>query len=164
MTGWLTDDEQRLWRAYLDAQRCLAASVEAQLGTAGLSGADFALLVPLSEEPAGALRPRELGVRTGWDRSRLSHQLRRMEQRGLVRRTTCETDARGTVVELTDVGRRAVEAVAPEHVATVRASFVDLLTPVEVETLTAVFERVRDAAPPAACAGTGGPDAACDDD
>ena len=84
---WLDEREARLWRAYRDLTRDLQRAFDRQLERdAGLSGADYALLVPLSEAPDGVVRMRDLGRAVGWDRSRLSHQVRRMEQRGLVSR------------------------------------------------------------------------------
>lgn len=133
-----------MWRSFLEMRAALDAIIERQLNDAGLSGADYALLVPLSEAPEGVLRVRDLGRAVGWDRSRLSHQLRRMEQRGLVMRFDCPSDARGTMVQLTPEGRRAIEAVAPGHVETVRRNFVDLLSGDELDTLAAVSARVRD--------------------
>ncbi len=109
---------------------------------AGLTGADYALLVPLSETPDGVIRARDLGHVVGWDRSRISHQLRRMEQRGLVTREHCPDDARGSMVRLTPPGRSAIEAAAPNHVAAVRRLFIDHLTDNEIDTLTALFDRL----------------------
>jgi DNA-binding MarR family transcriptional regulator len=139
---WLTQREQAMWRGFVQIRLALDQAIEAQLAEHGLSTADYALLVPLSETTHGVLRPRDLGHATGWDRSRLAHQLRRMQQRGLVRRFHCPTDARGTMVELTPAGRHAIDAAAPGHVQTVRRHFVDLLTPTEIDTLTAIAARV----------------------
>lgn len=154
---WLDEDEARLWRAFVEMRRGLDVVMERQLGGAGLSTADYQLLVPLSEAPVPELRARDLGRIVGWDRSRLSHQLRRMEQRGLIRRRDCPTDARGTMIGLTPAGRTTVEVAAPGHVDTVRRYFIDLLSPAERETLTLVATRVRDA-----LAGESAP--ACSDD
>lgn len=143
---WLDEHEARMWRAFLEMRRNLDAMTERQLADAGLSSADYSLLVPLSEAPGEVLRARELGQTVAWDRSRLSHQLRRMEERGLISRFGCPTDARGTMVQLTDAGRAAVESAAPGHVTTVRQYFVDLLGSDELDVLTDVFTRVRDAA------------------
>ena len=139
---WLTQDEQRMWRAFLTMRTDLDKAIDRQLTGVGLSEADFSLLVPLSEAPDQRLRARDLGLGTGWDRSRLSHHIRRMEQRGLVSRHTCDTDGRGTYIQLTEDGRAAVERAAPGHVATVRRYLVDLLTPRERTVLLAISERV----------------------
>ncbi|MDQ3905826.1 MAG: MarR family winged helix-turn-helix transcriptional regulator [Actinomycetota bacterium] len=148
---WLTEREQAMWRGFVQMRRVLDQVIEAQLAEHGLSTADYALLVPLSEAPDGVLRPRDLGHVTGWDRSRLAHQLRRMDQRGLVRRFDCLTDARGTMVHITPAGRQAIDAAAPGHVETVRRHLVDLLTPAEIETLTTIAARVVSTAAASSC-------------
>jgi DNA-binding MarR family transcriptional regulator len=140
----LDEREARMWRAFYEMHRHLDKAIDRQLADAGLSTADYDLLVPLSEAPGDGLRARDLANHVGWDRSRLSHQLRRMEQRGLISRRDCPSDARGTLITLTPAGRRAVETAAPGHVETVRRHFVDLLSPEEIDTLTAISTRIRD--------------------
>ncbi|GGK89812.1 MarR family transcriptional regulator [Sphaerisporangium melleum] len=140
--GGLDEREQRLWRAFGDMRQRLDAAIERRLNSADLSGADFQLLLPLMEAPGRGLRARELRLKVDWDRSRLSHQIRRMEQRGLLAREDCPGDARGTVIRLTADGLAAVRAAAPGYVDTVRRLFVDLLTPDEVEMMLAVSHRV----------------------
>jgi DNA-binding MarR family transcriptional regulator len=142
---WLDADQARVWRAYRDMNDRLSARLEEQLACdAGLSGSDYTVLVPLSESPLGVLRARELGTGIGWDRSRLSHHLTRMEKRGLVVREECDEDARGLTVRLTEAGRTAIEGAAPGHVECVRRSFFDLISKNELKTLGAVFDRVID--------------------
>jgi DNA-binding MarR family transcriptional regulator len=139
----LDDREARLWQAYRDLTRDLQRAFDRQLERdAGLSGADYAILAPLSESEHGVIRMRELGRTLGWDRSRLSHQVRRMETRGLVAREHCAEDARGAMVCLTIDGRAAIEAAAPEHVATVQRYFFDQLSDRDQATLTRLFERL----------------------
>jgi DNA-binding MarR family transcriptional regulator len=140
----LSDDEQRMWRAFVHMRRDLDKAIDRQLGGLGLSEADFALLVPLSETPDHRLRARDLGLSTAWDRSRLSHHIRRMEQRGLVTRHTCDTDGRGTYIQLTEAGLDLIKRAAPGHVETVRRYLVDLLSPTEITALHAISERVSD--------------------
>lgn len=140
---WLDDREQRVWQSYLQLNQQLFATLEAQLlRDAGLSGADYKVLHPLSKSPGGVLRARELGTEIGWDRSRLSHHITRMEKRGLVAREECEEDGRGLIVRLTDTGRKAIEASAPQHVETVRRYFFDVISNQELETLAAVFDHM----------------------
>ncbi|MET7709806.1 hypothetical protein [Micromonospora sp. NPDC005413] len=79
-----------------------------------------------------------------WSRSRLSHHLTRMQQRGLVTREEYADDARGSIIALTPAGRQAIESAAPGHVAAVRRHLIDLLTPAEVEALGALTHRVVD--------------------
>jgi DNA-binding MarR family transcriptional regulator len=140
---WLNQRQARLWRTWLRLNQELPGVLEAQIHRdSGLSGADYAVLVPLSESPHGMLRARDLGREILWDRSRLSHQVRRMEQRGLVVRQECAEDRRGAMIRMTDAGRAAIEGAAPGHVAATRRYFFDLLSDQEVDLLTSVCDRV----------------------
>ncbi|HET6989592.1 MAG TPA: MarR family winged helix-turn-helix transcriptional regulator [Kribbella sp.] len=140
---WLDAREARLWQSWRDAYRELTGALEGRLiANSGLSGADYALLHPLSSAEDGVLRTRDLGRSVGWERSRLSHQVSRMEKRGLVCREDCPSDARGSMVRLTDVGRKAIEAAAPDHVAAVRSYFFDHLTTEEQTQLTGLLDRI----------------------
>src|SRR5437899_4933787 len=142
---WLDERQQRVWQGYLHLNQDLIAVLEQQLAReSGLSGADYRVLHPLSEAPGGLLRARDLGSEIGWDRSRLSHHLSRMENRGLVTREECAEDARGLMVRLTKAGRRAIEEAAPRHAEDVRRYFFDQLSNDEIETMAAVFDRVLD--------------------
>jgi DNA-binding MarR family transcriptional regulator len=140
---WLNEREACVWQGYLAMQRELLGALERQnIRDSGISGAEYAVLVPLSEAPDGLMRARELGACLDWDRSRLSHQIRRMEKRGFVTREECSTDARGSMVRLTPEGRQAIETAAPEHVEYVRRYFFDHLSDSDMNTLSAIFERV----------------------
>lgn len=106
-----------MWRRYRDANQLLELAMERQLQRdASMSQSDYSVLVSLSEGSEQGLRARELGAALGWDRSRVSHQVRRMEGRGLVSKGECPEDGRGTVVTLTEAGAQAIAAVAPKHV------------------------------------------------
>ena len=146
---WLDDHQQHVWQAYLHLNRHLYAFLEQQLADDGLSGPDYTVLHPLSEAPGGVLRARELGIEIGWDRSRLSHHLTRMERRGLITREECAEDGRGLMVRLTAAGREAIEAVAPAHAENVQRYFFDLLSSDELDTLAAVFDRLLENLPQA---------------
>ncbi|MPY95070.1 MAG: MarR family transcriptional regulator [Acidimicrobiia bacterium] len=140
---WLDDREQQAWRGLLAMQAKLDGRLRRSLQRdSGLSDADYAVLVNLSEAPGGRLRVFELVAALDWEKSRLSHQLRRMEQRGLLEREGCETDRRGSFVVLTEPGRRAIEAAAPHHVNEVRRWFVDALTGAQLEALTEITAAV----------------------
>jgi DNA-binding MarR family transcriptional regulator len=142
---WLDEREQRAWRGYRKMRRQLESALNRQLmRDAGLSMADYELMVPLSEAPGRQLRARDLARLVDWEKSRLSHHIGRMERRGLVARLECPTDARGAFIQLTDEGMRAMEAAARDHVVTVRRYFIDLLTPGELDTLTSISDRVLD--------------------
>ncbi|GAA4414123.1 MarR family transcriptional regulator [Actinokineospora soli] len=145
MTRWLDDDEQRAWRGYLHMQARLSARLNRQLqDDSGLSLADFAVLVELSEVPGGRTRVLALADKLQWEKSRLSHQLNRMRGRGLVDRQECPNDRRGAFVALTEQGRETIEAAAPRHVETVREYLFDLITPEQVAALSDIADRVAD--------------------
>jgi DNA-binding MarR family transcriptional regulator len=150
---WLDAREARLWQSYRDAYRELMRALESRLiGNSGLSGADYALLHPLSVAEEGVLRTRDLGRSVGWERSRLSHQVSRMEKRGLVCREECVSDARGSMVRLTDLGRKAIDAAAPDHVDAVRTYFFAHLSREEQDQLAGVLDRIVSNIPADPCA------------
>ena len=141
--GKLTEDQRLMWKAYRDLFRGLSDVLEAQLARdAGLSGSEYAVLVELSHAPGHVLRARELCAALSWDRSRLSHLVARMEQRGLVTREECAEDARGSMVRLTNAGLRAVEDAAPEHSAAIRRYFFNPLSSDERDTLGVLLRRL----------------------
>ncbi len=120
----------------------------------GLSGADYEVLASLSESPTGRLRAFELGKTTDWEKSRVSHHLTRMAQRGLVERQVCAGDSRYADIVLTDAGRAAIEEAAPLHVAHVRDWFIEALTPEQLQALGEACEVILaklDAAPDDPC-------------
>lgn len=143
MTEWLDAEEQRTWRSVLamhdDLMTALAQGLKAQ---SDISAADYAVLANLSEAPEGVLRARELRCLLRWEKSRLAHQVRRMEQRGLVRRDACVEDGRAPLVSITASGRAAIDSAAPAHVAQVRELFFDVLTPAQLATLREASEAV----------------------
>lgn len=125
-------------------QEGLAEYLDRQLRTrSSLSTPDYQVLAHLSEAVDGGLRPFELGRLLHWEKSRLSQHLSRMEKRGLVARERCLTDQRGAVIVISPQGRALIEAAAPLHVAEVRAAVIDHLTAEELETLTAIGDKVR---------------------
>jgi DNA-binding MarR family transcriptional regulator len=85
---------------------------------------------------------RELCAQLQWEKSRLSHQVRRLQEQGLIVRETNPADARSAVICLLPAGRRAIEDAAPQHVHNVRQHFIDLLTPAELDMLAALNERI----------------------
>lgn len=139
---WLDDRQQRAWRGYLAMQARLHAQLNRRLqADSGLSLSDFDVLVALSERD-GPLRVQELADQLQWEKSRLSHQLSRMERRGLVERQDCPDDARGALVVLGAAGRSAIEAAAPAHVEAVRSLVFDGLDAAQVETWAEIADVV----------------------
>ncbi|MCC3763385.1 MarR family winged helix-turn-helix transcriptional regulator [Glycomyces sp. TRM65418] len=140
---WLSPQEQRSWRAFVRLNQKLTARLAGELqAQSKLSGADFAILVALTDESDGRLRFQELAKAIDWEQSRLSHQISRMTKRGLVAREECAEDGRGAFVAITAQGRATIEAAAPKHVATVRRLVVDALSPEEFQALGDLADRV----------------------
>jgi DNA-binding MarR family transcriptional regulator len=142
---WLTEREDRAWRGY----RRMRTLLDLQLGRdlmreSGLSEADYDVLSGLSETEGHRLRLSELAAQMLWSKSRLSHHITRMQQRGLVRREECSDDGRGSMIALTEAGWRAIVEAAPGHVASVRRHLIDLLDEDEVDALAAFSRRVVD--------------------
>jgi DNA-binding MarR family transcriptional regulator len=131
---WLDTDEQRAWRAWLYSAQLLQDRLDRELIHAtGISHAYYEILVALSETPDRRMRMSELADRCLSSRSRLSHAVARLEERGWVRRQVCEEDGRGQLAVLTDEGFAALEAAAPIHVESVRTHLFDQLTPEQVQ-------------------------------
>jgi len=139
---WLSHDEQQAWRATVHLSQLLMRQLDRDLHAHGLNGRDYEILVQLSEAPDHRLRMTELADATSQSRSRLSHQISRMENRGLVRRDDCEGDKRGTFAVLTAEGMAAIERVAPHHVENVRRHFIDRLSPRQLEEIRDAFAPV----------------------
>jgi DNA-binding MarR family transcriptional regulator len=143
--GALTPEAQRAWTAFITMQRRLFVHLHRHLQSEfGLSGSDFEILVNLSEAPGGRMRPFELSKATQWEKSRMSHQLRRMGERGLVRREATK-DPRYADIVLTDEGRAAVVGAVPRHAEAVRALFGDAVGAENLEAFAEACERVSDA-------------------
>ena len=114
---WLTDEEAQAWRRFTTMRFQLDARLDRQLGNT-ISIQDYGVLASLSEEPNKSMRISELGERLGWETSR------------------------GSLAVVTDAGQAAIEAAAPDHVASVRHLFIDLLTPEELRMISAVSQKV----------------------
>jgi DNA-binding MarR family transcriptional regulator len=142
-TRWLSEREERAWRALQLMQLRLEGELVRQLNAeSDLSYPDYLVLVALTDRPDGRLRLYELGAVLGWEKSRLSHHVARMAQRGLVTKEPSDLDRRGAVVVVTKKGRRAIEKAAPGHVDTVRRLFVDRLTPAQLDAVAEIGEAI----------------------
>jgi DNA-binding MarR family transcriptional regulator len=130
---WLDAEEQRAWRAWLYSTQLLHDRLDRELMRAtGIPHAYYEILVQLSETPDRQMRMSELADRCLSSRSRLSHAVSRLEERGWVRRQECAEDGRGLLAVLTDGGLAALEAAAPIHVEGVRTHLFDQLTSEQV--------------------------------
>lgn len=150
MVRWLSDSEQRTWRALMDMNRLVNAVTDRQLQhDAGMPAAYYAILVRLSEEPDRRMRMSALAESLDGSQSRLSHAVSRLEDRGWVERTRCPSDGRGWFAVLTDVGLKALQDAAPGHVDCVRSSVFDVLTPEQQRELREIATTVADHLRPA---------------
>lgn len=140
---WLSDGEQRAWRAWIASSQLLLDRLSRDIQEQhGLTMADYEILVRLSESADHRVRMSELADQTLASRSRLSHQIDRMEKRGFVSREQCADDKRGQFAVLTESGWQTLVAAAPDHVESVRTHLVDVLTPAEFAELGAACEKI----------------------
>ena len=123
-------------------QMRLTAELARQLSEqSSLSYPDYIVLVALEVQPEGRGRIFEVANEIGWEKSRLSHHIGRMSERGLVRREKCDSDRRGAFVVITPAGRRELRAAAPGHVETVRRLFIDGLSAEQLRVFAEVSEQ-----------------------
>jgi DNA-binding MarR family transcriptional regulator len=142
---WLTAQEEHLWRGWLKLNTELASTLQRELQEdSGLSMPDFEVLVHLTDNPQGRVRVTDLAELLHWERSRVSHHVKRMERRGLVERAECSEDGRGAFVVITPQGRTAIEEAAPGHVVAVRRLMFDALSEDEKAALAAVIDKLLD--------------------
>lgn len=151
MTTWLDPEQQHQWRALLTGSNALFAALNHDLESAtGLSMNEYEVLVRLSESPERTLRMSVLADGLVHSRSRITHAVRRMEQRGLVSRCAAAEDRRGVLCRMTEDGYAALVAAAPIHVASVRARLVDVVSRDELATMGTAFDKVTVASTPTA--------------
>lgn len=141
---WLTPQEQSAWRTHLDVSRLLMHQLERDLQPFGLTNNDYEILVNLSEAEERRMRMSDLATATLQSKSRLSHQITRMENAGLVRRESCESDRRGLYAVLTETGWDTMRKVSPHHVESVRKHFIDLFSPEDLAALQKALTPVSD--------------------
>ena len=138
-TRWLSEDERAAWLRVVAIVELLPGVLDSQLRSeAGLTHFEYFVVAMLSEAPERTLRMTTLAQRTNATLPRLSHVVRRLEERGLVERSPCPEDGRATNARLTPAGWDAVVAAAPGHVETVRRHVLDPLTPAQVEQLRSI--------------------------
>ncbi|MBQ0901595.1 MarR family winged helix-turn-helix transcriptional regulator [Micromonospora sp. U21] len=139
-----TAEELRIWRDFIETTEALRSRLASRLQTeSSLSPGDYAVLLALSEAQDRRMRSSELATHIGWERSRLSHHLGRMERRGLIRRQECPTVPRGAEVLLTPAGAEAFQRSTVPHLRAIRELFVDALTPDQLVAAGEIAEALR---------------------
>ena len=142
-------DELATWRAFIETSDQLRTVLGTRLREdSGLSEGDYAVLLALSEAEGRRLRSSVLAARIGWQRSRLSHHLGRMERRGLVDRQECAEDSRGAEVVATAEGLSAFRRATVPHLHAVRELFLDALSPEQLDAVAGIVAALRDRLPP----------------
>ncbi|HEY8721990.1 MarR family winged helix-turn-helix transcriptional regulator [Pengzhenrongella sp.] len=142
---WLSAEQQRHWRAYVEGAALLSEALGRQLERdADLASTEYELLVRLSEAPDRTLRMSLIAAELAHSRSRITHTIHRMEARGFVERFACEADGRGVNCRMTDAGLAWLVQAAPGHVEAVRAAVVDVLTDDQLRALGDAMGAVRD--------------------
>ena len=127
---WLSDEQQRVWRAFLRMSGQLNDCVERDMQQTGeMPHAYYLILAMLSESPDRSLRMNQLAGAVRSSQSRISHAVSRLEEAGWVRRIPAPGDRRGQVAELTEPGYDRLRELAPQHAEVVRSIMFDPLTP-----------------------------------
>jgi DNA-binding MarR family transcriptional regulator len=144
---WLSKQQQQYWRSFLSVMQLLPDIFSHDLKEHGLSLSDYEILVRLSEADERAIRMSELARLTLSTRSRLTHQVDRLEEQGLITRYTCSQDKRGLWAELTDNGYALLVSLAPIHVQSVRRNLVDVLSEEELELLGNISDKILQSLP-----------------
>ncbi|PVE98379.1 MULTISPECIES: MarR family transcriptional regulator [unclassified Microbacterium] len=142
-----TAPQLRVWRDFIET----VATLQGELGRrlqddSDLSAADYSVLLALSDQGDHELRSSELARTIGWERSRLSHHLGRMERRGLIRRDDCATDNRGAVVVLTEEGSGAFRRANVPHLRAIRELFIDRLDDEQLQMVDGITKALRTSA------------------
>jgi DNA-binding MarR family transcriptional regulator len=128
-----TAQELRIWRDYIETTEAVRAEMTRRLQSeSDLSSSDYSVLLALSEAPQHRMRSSELASAIGWERSRVSHHLARMERRGLLAREECLTDNRGAEVVLSEAGSTAFRRASAPHLRDIHELFIEALTPEQV--------------------------------
>lgn len=141
-TLWLSSEQLQAWKGLSLMQLQLQSRLGRGLAEHGLSYQDYLVLATLSDQPDGRRRVVELSDELGWEKSRLSHHITRMCERGLLTKAPCPSDQRGIFVILSDSGRDVLQRAAPGHVRDVQHYFFSQLSPEQVATLASIAGEV----------------------
>jgi len=133
----LSPHELRVWHAFMLMGEDVLGRVGRDIAQAtGLSGPEFGVLSRLDAIGKGEMRQQALASVMAWDKSRLSHQLTRMEERALIERR--RTDGKTVLVALTKLGREKLDSARPIHAVSVRRNLLSRLTQEQIDTIVRV--------------------------
>jgi DNA-binding MarR family transcriptional regulator len=139
----LSPRELRAWHAFIAMGEDVLERVGRDLGkSTGLSGSEFAVLSRLASYGKGEMQQQELATAMGWEKSRLSHQLSRMQKRKLIERRA--GDGRATLIALAPAGRAKLEIALPIRAESVRRNLLSRLSVEQVETIIRVSNVLSD--------------------
>jgi DNA-binding MarR family transcriptional regulator len=139
-----TAEQLRIWREFVETTEELRSALSSRLQSeSSLSPGDYAVMLALSEAQGRRIRSSELAAQIGWERSRLSHHLGRMERRGLIHREECASDSRGAEVTMSPEGAQAFRDATVPHLRAVRELFIDALTPEQLAAAGEIADALR---------------------
>ncbi|MCC6612916.1 MAG: MarR family transcriptional regulator [Anaerolineae bacterium] len=142
-TSPLTDTQSAVWSSYQRLRLRLTERINRELAEkTGLSEADYEILAVLTQAPDETMRALSLRCGLEWEKSRLSHQLKRMEARGLVLREDCTEDNRGTVIRVTERGRSLAAEAQRHYEQAIQRYVTDVLTPEQLDALGSIAETI----------------------
>lgn len=143
--GTPTPGELRIWRDYTETAEAVRTRMADRMQhESALSSGDYAVLLALSEAPGHRLRSSEVAAQIGWERSRVSHHLGRMEKRGLILREACAVDSRGSDVILTEAGADAFRRSSVPHLRDIHDLFIDALSPTQLAAIADISATLRE--------------------
>lgn len=144
-TKWLTEREMVAWRTYIETYGDLISAIERDLAEHGLTLGDYQVFVYLSEAPDHSMRMCDLADVLQLSPSGLTRRLDGLVKAGYVTREASTDDRRVMLATLTPSGFAALEAAAPDHVASVRRHIFDHLDDAQVDALASIFQAIKDA-------------------
>ncbi len=142
----LSSTQERAWRAFIDSGTVLTEALNRELQARhDLSLSQYRVLELLSAAEDNCMRMSDLADGVLSSRSKLTHQVGRMEQLGLVHRSACDSDARGVLAHLTDRGERWFEDAQVTYAEVVRRTFIEALNGDQLKAIESLFEQVTGA-------------------
>ena len=139
----MKDLDSKAWRAFHKIGSSLLPHLSRQITNhSGITGAEYVVLVALSELPVPAVNLNRLANGLGWEISRMSHQISRMEESGLVKKSRNSEDSRRFDVSITSKGRNIAESAIPLQSKEINHCFSEVLTKDQMRSLIEISEAI----------------------